>query len=301
MNARVAITGANGAIGRVIVARALERAGVEVIAVVRSQRAAAQLPEIAPGRGRIARIDYSRAETLVLALEGADALIHLPGLLIETPDSPYEVANLATTEAAARAARESGVRKLVLLSACGADPGSANRFWRSKGQAERVVRASGLAYTIVRCPLVLGCGSAGDHALAREARAWIAPLLGGGAHVEQPIAADDVALGLLEAALDPQRADGRTLDLVGPECVSLRELGRRAARQLGRPLRVLPVPMALARAVAGARRSGMTREVIEVLTGHRPLDPVPAAVALGIELTPLERVIEQSLASAVAA
>jgi NADH dehydrogenase len=301
MKARVVVTGANSAIGRVLVAEALGREGVEVVAAVRSARAAAAVPAIAPGRGRIAQIDYSSATTLEQALEAADALIHLPGLLIETRESPYEAANVATTAVAVQAARESGVRKLVLLSACGADPGAENRFWRTKGEAEQLVRESGLAWTIVRCPLVLGCGAAGDRALAREARSRLTPLLGGGAHREQPIAARDVARGLLAAGLDPERAAGRSLDLVGPECVSVRELARRAARLEGRRPRVLPIPVALARALAGLRRFGMTRDVIDVLTGHVPVDPRPAADALGIELTPLDRVIEQSLASAVRA
>lgn len=298
MAVRAVVTGANSAIGRRLLATALERSDLEVVAAVRSPRAAAQIPQIPAERGRVALVDYADPASLRGAFEGAHALLHLPGLLIETRESPYEQANVETTRAAIAAAREARIGKLVLLSACGADPRARNRFFRSKGRAEDLVRASGLPYTIVRCPLVLGCGSAGDAALAREARSRLLPLLGGGVHVEQPVAAGDVSRGLLEAALDPGRARDQTLDLVGPECVALRELVERAARLLGRSVRIVPVPLWLARAAARITRSALTPEVIEVLTSHVPRDPVPAARALGIELTPLDTLLRLSLASA---
>jgi len=297
MGTRVVVTGANSAIGRVFVARALERPEVELVAAVRSPRAAAELPPIPGARGRVVLIDYAVPATLFDALTGAAALIHLSGVLIESAASTYELANIETTRAVAAAARATGEAKLVLLSACGADPQARNRFYRSKGLAEESVRGAGLPYTIVRCPLVLGCGAAGDRALARELRAVLTPLLGGGAYPEQPIDAGDVTDGLLAAALDPACARGATLELVGPECVLVRELVRRAAALEGRRVRIVPLPLWLARAVAYSRRRGVTRDVIEVLTGHVARDPGPAARALGIELTPLDALLRRSLAS----
>jgi NADH dehydrogenase len=298
MGARVVVTGANSAIGRVVVALALERAGLELVAAVRSPRAAARLPAIPAAAGRVALVDYADGAALAAAFEGASALIHLPGLLIETRESPYELANVAATRAAVAAAQAAGIGKLVLLSACGADARSQNRFFRTKGEAEQLVRGAGLPYTIVRCPLVLGCGAAGDLALARQARSHLAPLLGGGAQLEQPIDARDVAQALLEAAIDAGRARDCTLELVGPECLELRELVRRAARLEGRSARILPIPLWLARAATRLKRGGVTPDVIEVLTTHRPHDPSDATRALGIELTPLDPLLRRSLASA---
>ena len=292
---RAVVTGANSAIGRTLIATALGRADLEIVAAVRSPRAAAQLPAIPAARGRSAIADYRDPAQLAAVCAGARALLHLPGLLTLARGSSYEQANVATTRAAVAAAREARIAKLVLLSACGADPRAPNRFLRSKGEAEELVRGSGLAYTIVRCPLVLGCGSAGDAALAREARSRVLPLLGGGAHVEQPVAADDVARGLLAAALEPERARDRTLDLVGPECLPVRELVQRAARLLGRRVRIIGVPLWLARLGARASRSRLTPTVIEVLTSHVPRDPEPAARELGIALTPLDGVLRRSL------
>jgi hypothetical protein len=108
-----------------------------------------------------------------------------------------------------------------------------------------------------------------------------------------------VAQALLGSAIDAERARDRTLELVGPECLEVRQLVRRVARLEGRGVTILPIPLWLARAAARLTRSGVTPDVIEVLTTHRPHDPSDAVRALGIELTPLDELLHRSLASAV--
>jgi NADH dehydrogenase len=299
--ARIAVTGANGAIGRVVIERALLRPDVEVVAAVRSAAAAAQLPVLPEGRGSVAQIDYAVPATLVGALRGVQGLIHLPGLLIERPDSTYEIANVAATRAAVEAARKARVGKLVLLSACGADPRSRNRFWSTKGRAEQLVAQSGLPYTIVRCGLVLGCRSHGDAALARDVRRGWCVLLGGGVSREQPLDARDLADALLNAACDPARARDALLELAGPQSVPRRELARRAAALAGRSMRIAPLPVWLARLGAAARQrlqgpgAGLSPDAIEVLASDVRCDSRAAAAALGIELRPLDETLRASL------
>ena len=99
--------------------------------------------------------------SLEAAFQGASAVIHLAGILVETPDSTYEQANVASTRGVVEAAKRSAVQKIVLVSATGADETSRNRYYRTKGQAETLVRASGLNYTVLRAPLLLGPGTAG--------------------------------------------------------------------------------------------------------------------------------------------
>ena len=299
MSARVVITGANSAIGRAVVSRALERSGLEVVAAVRSQRAADQVPDLPDARGDKVLVDYANVDSLRRAFSGAAAVVHLPGLLFETAASPYELANIETTRAALEAASAEGIQKFVLLSACGANATSSNRFFRTKGEAEALVHRSELDHTVLRCPLVLGCDSNGDRALAHQARSRWLPLLAGGHYLEQPVDARDVADGLLNAACDG-KASKQTLDLVGPETASMRDIIGRAARILGTRIRIIPIPLALMKAAAGLRErlrgpGGMTRDVLEVLTGHLAHDPEPAARALEIELTPLDALLTHSL------
>ncbi len=146
---KVVITGANSAVGRAIL-----RCGPKVaatpttfVAVVRSERAAEQIRSELNNPDDIVRISYSDAAGLDAALHGASAVIHLSGILVERRDSTYEQANVVSTRSVVEAAKRSGVQKFVLVSATGADEASSNRYYRTKGQAEALVRASGLRYT----------------------------------------------------------------------------------------------------------------------------------------------------------
>ncbi len=301
MAAKLVVSAANSALGRVVLERALLRPGFEIVALVRSARAESELPPLPRERARAVRVEYSDASALRDACAGATGVIHLAGILIESRTTRYPEANVETTRALVDAVRAAGGAKFVLVSAVGADARAANPYWRSKGEAEALVRASGLPYTILRCPLVLGCKNAGVQAVAREIKIPFVPLPGGGLNLEQPIDARDAADGALHAALDASCARDATLDLVGPETLELRELVRRAARAIGRnPPFVVPVPVAPLRALLGLRTTlfgpGFSPDVIDVMLTDARFDPAPAAKALRIDLRPLDETIAHSLA-----
>lgn len=300
MRHRIVVTGANGTLGREIVARAVEHGGreVEVVAAVRSERAAAQVPPMPEDRGRVARIDYDDPATLLKAAEGATALVHLPGILIERPDSTYERAHVHTTRVAADAARSCELRKLVLVSAFGADPASSNRYFRTKGEAETIVAGSDVPFTILRAPLLLGPHTEGARALQRETSRRTAWLLGGGRTLHQPMDVVDLADAVLHTALAPEVAAETTLDVGGPERLRYRELVERAARLRGADVRVRTVPVAPVRLWLAIRTRlfgpGLSPEVLEVLLTDTIVDAQAAAAVLGIRLTPLEVSLRRS-------
>jgi NADH dehydrogenase len=166
---RVAVTGANGAVGRAILRSAPSHRPVppDLVAVVRSERAAAELHLLA-GAARVVRVSYDDAASLGAAFEGAAAVVHLAGVLVERPGATYEDANVETTRRVADAAKRRGVAKLVFVSAIGTDERSPNGYWRTKGDAEAVVRASGVSHTILRVPMLLGHGTEAAGALGRR-------------------------------------------------------------------------------------------------------------------------------------
>jgi NADH dehydrogenase len=296
---RLAITGANGAVGRAIVRLALAGASLDVVALVRSERAAAQVPPIPEARGEVRLIDWAEPATLEAALAGAHALVHLPGVLVERPDSTYEAANVDTTRAAISAARAAGVGKLVIVSAIGADASAANRFFRTKGVADALVCACGLPYTILRTPLLLGPGTEGSRALRRECSRPSCWLIAGGRTLHRPLDVDDLARAVVRAAREPELARDRTLDLAGPEPLRYRELVERAASALGSSVRVRALPatplrwlLALRARLAGP---GFSPDALEVLLSDTRVDPEKTAAELDVRLTPLDATIRRSL------
>jgi len=297
---RIVITGANSASGQAIL-RCAPEAGVApkaLVAAVRSDRAADEIRPLLGEGSSLAKVSYDDPSSLDAALRGASAIIHLAGILVERPGSTYEQANVAPACRVVEAAKRATVEKFVLVSATWADEKSSNGYYRTKGQAEAVVRSSGLCYTILRAPLLLGPATEGAAALARNARGPKAKLIGGGRNFQQPLCVDDLARAAL-AATQPSVASNRTLDLVGPVSLPERELVERAARLLDRQVQISSIPKGLLSLMLTIRQRvsgpGFSPDAVEVITANTRLDSRPAASELGIHLTGIDEMIKKSL------
>jgi uncharacterized protein YbjT (DUF2867 family) len=299
---RVLVTGANSPVGRAILRapRSYAPAPLDVVAAVRSERAAAELRPLAGLAAGVARISYDDAGSLDAVLEGVAAVVHLVGILVERPDSTYEDAHVETARSVTEAAKRNRVVKLVFVSAIGADEKSANRYWRTKGEAEAVVRASGVSHTVLRVPMLLGRGTEAAAALRHRTSWRTVVLVGGGRTLQQPLDVNDLARAAI-IACDPGIATDRTLELVGPVALPGREIVERAAGLRGRSIRIVSVPTRLVRMALAIRRRlggrGFSPDALEVLTTDTKLDPTPAARELGIELTGLDEMIRNSVES----
>ncbi len=206
---RLFVAGATGATGQILLPLA-EAAGHTVVPHVRPSTAArsplAQHP-------RAAIFDLTDAAALAEAVRGCDAVISLIGTMrkrFATGDT-YESSDIATTRALVDAARSAGVPRFVLLSSVGA--GGAGPYLKAKGEAERIVRESGLRWTLVRpSALATPPGAPGGTHGAREmpgvvlaAGAALAKLPGIGAWVDdwRAIPLDVACRGMLAALEKP--------------------------------------------------------------------------------------------------
>jgi NADH dehydrogenase len=263
----VAVTGANSAVGRALLAQIAQRDRLRAVALVRREAALNDLPRASGIAPRV--VPYDQPEQLVEALTGADCVVHLAGILFESRTTNYRTGNVESTRALVAAAQSAGVRHIVLVSSLGADPRSSNGYFRSKGEAERLVIGSGLKTTIIRTPLLLGPDTAGGRALLRTAAGTSARVLGGGSHRLRPLDVDDLCRAILGYCRE-SGAGVRICAMVGPTILTQRELLQRTARLLGHDLAVRSTPVWLARLLAGfaglVRTGGLTPAVIEVIT-----------------------------------
>jgi len=299
---RVLVTGANGHLGRALIARLASgrppRAAVR--AVVRSERAAAVVRALREAP-EVVVVDYADAEALAAAAAGCQAAVHLVGILKEAPGTSYEDAHERTAHALAAAAARAGCHRIVYMSILGAGAGSANECLASKARAEAILLAAPLRTTVLRVPMVLGGDDYATAALRARARARFAPMVRGGASLEQPIDAADVVEAIAAALARPALA-GRVLDLAGPESLPRHALLRRAAALAGAPgPTVLPIPLAAVRLFAAlaerfAANPPLTSAMLGVLEHDDRIDPAPACRALGITLTPLDETLRRCLA-----
>jgi uncharacterized protein YbjT (DUF2867 family) len=288
----VAVTGANGAVGRNLLAHLVAR-GVSSVAMVRSERAARAFPK--PRGFDVRIVSYQDATGLAVAIEGATCVVHLAGILIESPASSYEMGNVDSTRAVAQAAKAVGAEHLVLVSVLGADSGSSNRFLRSKGEAERIARESGLGVTILQTPILLGPGTAGSAALRRSVLSGQAKLLDGGRHTLRPLDVEDLSRAII--AVCGEAPEGvESYELVGPEPIAYRALVERAARCMDRQVSITTTPIGIAKVAAAlmsrVKGGGITPDVIDVITSSEVVEH-NADAALGITLTPLAETLQK--------
>ncbi|HUR32567.1 MAG TPA: NAD(P)H-binding protein [Vicinamibacterales bacterium] len=294
---RIVVTGANGSVGRNLLAHASKDPDVHVVAAVRSERAAAALPARSALEIRVVSPDD--AGDLAVVLAGASSLVHLSGILIESRTASYEQANVAATQTAVDACRRAGVRHIVLVSALGADVRASNRYRRSKGEGERLVQRSGLDATIIRTPILLGPETAGAAGIVRSIAAGTARLLGGGRYLMRPLDIDDLSHAILSACRRPA-AGVHIHELAGPEPISYRALIERVAGLMGRQVsyRGIPIWAAKLGAAINSRRTGggVTPTVIDVITTSETVSH-NADGDLGITLTPLSTTLDKIVTS----
>lgn len=247
---RVLLTGATGFIGRHL-APALAQAGHEVVAVVR--RPAAALPGVSGQvEGDFTR-DLQPADWQP-RLQGIDVVVNAVGILREHGTQRFGTLHEAGPIALFRACAASGVRRVVQISALGADTHATSRYHLSKKAADDALLALPLQASIVQPSLVYGPGGASARLFNLLASLPRLVLPGPGLQRVQPIHVDD-AVQALVALVERPASRSRRIALVGPRPLTLREFlaGLRAAMRLP-PVAAWQVPMPIVRLAARAGR-----------------------------------------------
>lgn len=301
---RLAVTGANGFIGRSVVRHAVSR-GWQVEGIVRSDTAARVVREAG---GHPLELVGRDPEALVRALDGCQAVVHLAQIGAERGGQSYEAVNVRLTERVLEDARHAGVPRAVYFSGLGVtrygmSARTSNGYFLSKLTAETIVFRSGLEAVVFRPSYVVGPADAFVPSVLRAMEQGELERPGDGSYRMQPIAVHDAAAAVL-AAVERASGDFPTVyDLVGPERVlyaGLLERIARAARAQGRDvtLRVREIPVAEAdrRARAGGFH-GMLPDELDCLLCDEVGDPAPLVTLLSRPLTD----VDEALAAAVRA
>jgi len=236
---QVLVTGGTGFVGSHL-CRELADRGHEVTALARS-------PDDAETPGGVETVmgDVTAYESIVDAFAGQDVVVNLVALspLFQPSGGAkmHDAVHRQGTENVVRAAEEHGVDRIVQMSALGADPDGDTAYVRAKGEAEAIVRESGLDWVIVRPSVIFGDGGEFLSFTRKVTPPVLAPLPGGGKKARfQPIWVADLAPMLADAVEDDAHL-GEVYELGGPERLTLAEV----ARLVRGGVRIVPVPMAL--------------------------------------------------------
>lgn len=271
----VAVTGALGFVASRLLPRLAAR-GARVIALLRPGRDPAAILPLAPVEVRWGNL--SDPASLRGAFDGAGAIVHLAGLAL-VPGMLPEI-------------ERAGVRAGAFVSSAGVYTRLVSRGADAKRSGEAALRASSLAYTILRPSMIYGTPR--DRNLVRLLR-WIrrwpvvpAPL--GGLTPQQPVHVDDLADAIV-AALERPAAARQEYDVGGPEAIPLSSVIHECAAALGRRAWILPIPLAPAHAAAVAARRlrlpfPVSPEQVLRLAESKAVDIGPARRDLGFAPRP---------------
>ncbi len=241
---RILVTGATGFIGGAVVDALLARGHMPVPAVRDVTAAKRRWPTLQP-----VAVDFARdtdASKWAPRLAGVDAVVNAVGTLRESAVQPFDALHDAAPCALFDACVDAGVRRVVQVSALGADDAAASRYHLSKRAADRHLLALPLQATVVQPSVVLAPPGASAGMFLMLATLPLAALPGGGVQKVAPVHLDDVIEAIVHAL--ESDAPPRVLAVVGPECMSLRDYLDTLRRGLALgPLRAVPVPMPLVR------------------------------------------------------
>jgi len=151
---RVLLTGATGFVGRNMLKRLLAE-GHTVRALLRGPQAARTL---AQDRVELVAGDVVEGTGLDQGMQGCDAVIHLVGIIVEKAKNTFESVHHVGTRNVVEAAKRSGIRRFIQMSALGARADGAAAYQITKWKGEEEVRRSGIPYCILRPSLIFGEG-----------------------------------------------------------------------------------------------------------------------------------------------
>ncbi len=243
----ITVFGGSGFIGRHVV-RALARQGFRIRAAVRRPDLAYHLQPLGDvGQIHAVQANLRYPASIKAALEGADAVVNLVGIMNETGRQTFDGVHAFGAQAVAKATAERGLDKLVHLSALGADENSKSIYSRSKAEGEKLIREAVSTACILQPSVVFGPEDKFFNLFAGLARiSPVLPLIGGGQTKFQPLYVGDLADAVV-ACLKEKTAAGQTYELGGPEVLTLQQCMEFILATIDRKRLLVPLPFAVAR------------------------------------------------------
>lgn len=237
------VTGAGGSVGSRLVDLLESKVEAHVACLIRRDNARSIQRANAATRWIVG--DLLNPEPYASCLSSATTVVHLASAMGKASPAEFQRVNVEGLRRLLRVAQQAGVRRFVFVSSVAAKfaLGRYAYYARSKCDGEAVVRGSSVPYAIVRPAIVAAATSGSWQGLARLARLPVTPLFGGGRAMVQPIHVDDLAASILQICEHPD-CNGATVEIGGPEKLSLRELlGRMAGFLRGRTPPMISIPM----------------------------------------------------------
>ncbi len=244
----ILVTGGTGFVGAHLIRR-LRQEGLPVRALARHPDRVQPFKdlgiEVVPG-------DISDKVSLEKAAEGIERVIHLVGIIQETPGVTFRGVHVEGTRNVIEAARKAGVRHFFHQSALGTRPGAKSEYHRTKWEAEELVRQSGIPHTILRPSLIYGSGDKFTIRLSEMLKLVpVMPVIGSGKSRVQPIYIDDVVSCMVKAVTSDAFLN-EIYEIGGPDQLTYEEVTKAITEAMGIKRPAVHVPLFFMKPIAHA-------------------------------------------------
>jgi uncharacterized protein YbjT (DUF2867 family) len=250
----ILVTGAAGFSGSHVIAR-LVQDGERPRALVRD---AAKAKSVLPADGYDLFVgDTTKPETLTNALQGVDTVIHTAFVTADRKQKPgvnYYLTNVQGTGWLVEKAKSAGVQRIVVLGGLGTQSAAPGSYMQGRYEAEQIVKQSGLGWSVLGPSVQFGRHSAFFTGLADLIKSVpvVVPMVGNGKVEFQPIWVEDVVSCLVKMAREPQKYNGRSIEVGGPQIYTYAQILDLLMQKVGKHRIKAPGPLPLVAIGAGA-------------------------------------------------
>jgi len=300
--ASVTVFGGTGFLGRHVVMKLAQQGFQVKIACRKSSLALSCKPMGDVGQITAISTNIRFDASVSAAIKGSDAVVNLIGVLHSRGRQNFKALHVEGAARIAKAASLASVKRLIHISAIGADQNAIADYSQTKGRGENVLREAFPTATILRPSIVFGPDDNFFNKFAGLARLIPAlPLIGGGSTNFQPIYVGDVAEAV-SVCLRQSITSGNLYELGGPRVYSFQNLMKIMLTEILRRNFLVPIPFWLAKGMAlflermkipfFLSEPLLTRDQVKLLEVDNVVGPgVLGLIDLGISPTALEAIL----------
>jgi NADH dehydrogenase len=300
---RVLVLGGTGFVGRSLLDKLVDRSGGanQRIVVPTRHRAHGRAIQLLPTVDLVDG-DIHDDATLTRLVTQAEVVINLVAIL-HGSDAAFQRVNAELPLRLARSCDSVGGRRVIHVSAIGADASGPSQYLKSKGAGEKSLKGAKLALTVLRPSVIFGRDDRFLNTFAKlQSMFPVMPLASAGARF-QPVWVDDVAMAIVRC-MEDDATIGKTYECVGPDIYTLSQLVKCAGHWSGNRRPVFPLSAALGNLQAAVLEMMpgeplMSRDNLRSMTvANVASGKLPGLERLGITPTGLPAIGPQYLAGA---
>ena len=243
----IAIFGAGGFLGKYLM-RQLTKLDYRIKVATRNPYLKGYLKPLGnPGQIELFKTNIFNPEDVKQVLKNCSFAINLIGILHETRKQKFSQVHAKFPNLLSNLCNETGVKKLIHISALGVREGHVSRYMQSKLEGEKNIQNVFKSSVILRPSLIFGPEDKFFNTFASIAQFSPAlPLIGGGKTKFSPIYVGDIAKAIVRA-LNLNNSESKIYELGGPENYSFRELMEILLEEIKKKRFLIPIPFGVAK------------------------------------------------------